>query len=262
VANTDNTILAFEPDNRTGRVVASFDDWPSFLFVDNRTSDLYVSVLYLHLVFILPGKRTIPTNGISGDICTLNKVPRPMGVVVDSVGNVYISSIACHWITRWAPNATTGVLIAGSPTGSSGSSSILLWNPYCLLLDEIESVIYVADRFNNRIQRFPLNGSRVGVTFAGGNNAGTAANQLYNPTDIYRSKKGDFMYICDSENNRVQRWPMNGTSGVTVVGSSSGVAGRTPYQMNVPYALAFDADERYMYVVDSDNNRIQRFSLQ
>jgi hypothetical protein len=225
VANTDNTILAFEPDNRTGRVVASFDDWPSFLFVDNRTSDLYVSVLYLDLVFILLGNRTIPANGISENNCILKNVPNSMGMVVDSVGNLYISSISCHWITRCAPNVTAGVRIAGSPTGVSGSNNILLWRPYCLLLDEIESVIYVADRFNDRIQRFPLDRSGVGVTVAGGNNAGAAANSLYNSTDIYRSKKGDFMYIRDSENNRVQRWSMNGTLGVTVAGNSNGLAG-------------------------------------
>jgi DNA-binding beta-propeller fold protein YncE len=180
---------------------------------------------------------------------------------MDSAGNLYISSYSCHWVTRWALNATAGVLIAGSPTANSGSSNILLSRPYGLSLDELNSVIYVADRFNHRIQRFPLDGSGIGVTVAGGNGAGSAPNQLYRPTEIYRSKNGNFMYICDSYNSRVQRWPMNGTSGVTVAGSSSGITGQTPYLMNTPYAFAFDTDERYLYVSDANNNRIQRFSL-
>jgi DNA-binding beta-propeller fold protein YncE len=180
---------------------------------------------------------------------------------MDAAGNIYVVSYSCNWITTWAPNATAGVLIAGSPTGSSGSSNILLNHSLGLALDELNSMIYVADRFNHRIQRFPLDGSGIGVTVAGGNGPGSAPNQLDSPTDIYQSKNGNFMYICDSLNHRVQRWPMNGTSGMTVAGSSSGLAGQTSYLMDIPYAFAFDPDEKYIFVSDNYNHRVQRFSL-
>jgi sugar lactone lactonase YvrE len=261
VANDDGKVLAFDPNNRTARLVAAFGVWPAFFLFDNRTSDLYVSVMNLELVYILPGYRTIPPNGVGSTACVLTASSAPSGLAMDSAGNLYIASYTCNWITRWAPNATAGVRIAGSPSGTGGSSSTLLWRPYTLLLDEPKSMIYVADRYNDRVQRFPLNGSGIGVTVAGGNGAGTAPNQLNGPTEIYRSKNGNFMYICDSYNHRVQRWPMNGTSGVTVAGSSSGTPGQTPYLLRTPYAFAFDPDEKYIYVSDSDNNRIQRFFL-
>jgi DNA-binding beta-propeller fold protein YncE len=180
---------------------------------------------------------------------------------MDTAGNIYVASYTCHWITRWAPNATAVVRIAGSPTGSSGSSSVLLNCPYGVLLDEFNSMIYVADRYNDRVQRFPLDGSRIRGTVAGGNGAGSAPNQLNFPTEIYRSKNGNFIHICDTYNYRVQRWQTKGTSGVTVAGSSTGLAGQTPYLLRAPYAFAFDPDEKYIFVSDTDNHRVHHFSL-
>jgi sugar lactone lactonase YvrE len=191
----------------------------------------------------------------------MNWLYLPTGIVVDSVGNVYISSYYCCWITKWAPNATSGTLVAGSSTGTPGGNSLSLYGAYGLALDEPNSFIYVADLYNNRIQRFVLGGSGIGVTVAGGNGAGSAANQLNSPYDIYLSRLDGSLYITDSSNNRIQKWQKNATSGITVAGSSSGISGRTPYLLQTPIALTMDYDENYLYVVDSANNRIQRFSL-
>jgi DNA-binding beta-propeller fold protein YncE len=185
----------------------------------------------------------------------------PSGIVVDSVGNVYISSYFCNWVTKWAPNANSATVAAGSSSGTSGSDSLSLIHPYNLALDEANSWIYVADRYNHRIQRFVLGGSGVGVTVAGGNGQGSAANQLNNPIDIYRSRFDGSIYIADSSNNRVQKWGINATSGITVAGSPNGAVGQTSYLMSLTYSLAVDYDENYLYVSDSDNSRIQRFSL-
>jgi sugar lactone lactonase YvrE len=261
VGNSDGRVFAFDPDNRTARIINQYGTSAPFLTYDERTSDLYVSAPYLHRVYILPGNRTIPPNGMPATNCNLSTVYFPLGIVVDSVGNVYIASLSCNWITKWSVNATTGVLIAGSPTGAAGNTSTLLYSPFALALDETKSVIYVADYRNSRIQRFPLDGSGIGVTVAGGNGTGNAPNKLSYPRGVYLSKSGDLMYICDSGNRRVQRWRINGTSGVTVVGSSFGSSGVTPYLMSAPSFITLDADERYLYVSDSSNHRIQRFVL-
>jgi hypothetical protein len=261
VGDGDGKLFAFDPNNRTARTVNRYGTSSPFLSYDKRTSDLYVSALFLHLVYILPGNRTIPPNGISATNCNLSTVFFPLGIVVDSVGNAYIASGVCHWITKWSVNATAGVLIAGSSTGAFGNTSTLLFKPFTLALDETRSVIYVADVMNSRIQRFPLDGSGVGVTVAGGNGAGNASNQLYFSFGVHLSKSGDFIYIGDTGNNRVQKWRINGTSGVTVAGSSSGLFSRTPYLLASPSSLTLDADEKYLYISDSYNARIQRFIL-
>lgn len=106
-----------------------------------------------------------------------NRLSFPTIVTTDSIGNVYIASLACHNVMKWAPNATNGIVIAGSPLGLSGSNASFLTCPHGLALDEINGYLYVADRNNSRIQRFAINGSSTGVTVAGGNGAGAAPNQ-------------------------------------------------------------------------------------
>jgi DNA-binding beta-propeller fold protein YncE len=261
VGNGDGKLFAFDSNDRTARTVDQYGTTAPFLSYDKRTFELHISVQNSQRVYILPGNRTIPPNGIQANSCNLSTVYFPLGVVVDSVGSVYIASLFCNWITKWSVNATEGALIAGSPTGAAGNTSTLLYSPFALALDETKSVIYVVDNGNNRIQRFPLDGSGIGVTVAGGNGAGSAASKLSYPRGVYLSKSGDLMYICDSGNHRVQKWRINGTSGVTVAGSSFGLFGKQSNRMKRPSAITLDAEERYLYVSDADNDRVQRFIL-
>jgi hypothetical protein len=58
---------------------------------------------------------------------------------------------------------------------------------------------------NNRIQRFVLGGSGIGVTVAGGNGQGSANNQLNQPIGIFLSRLDGSLYIADTYNNRIQK---------------------------------------------------------
>ena len=261
VADSVHRLLAFAPGTRTSQSLRSFPSWPTILYFDNRTNSIYVSVIMAHRIYIWPSNQTIPSSGITYSNCSMNWLYQPSGVVVDSLGNVYIASYQCNWVTKWAPNATSSTLIAGSSTGAWGSTSLLLNTPHGLALDEINSFIYVVDRFNNRVQRFPLNGSGIGVTVAGGNGFGSAANRFNGPTDMFLSKIDGSIYVADCYNNRVQKWRRNATFGTTVAGDPSGVAGNSSYLLNLIFGLAIDDEEKYLYVGDCNNNRIQRFSL-
>jgi len=260
VGDTSNRLLAFEPNNRTGRTFQNYTSWPVYSFLDNRTSNIYITLYLVNLVYISPTNKTIPQNQISYYNCSTKWLYAPTGIVVDSSGNIYVSSIYCNWVTKWAPNATSGTIVAGSTSATAGSDSLSLNSPHGLALDESNSFLYVADRNNHRVQRYVL-GSLSGVTVAGGNGAGTAANQFYGPTDIYLSKLDGSLYISDSYNNRIQKWQKNATYGTTVAGSSNGISGITPYLLNQPYRIAIDDQENYVYASDTNNNRIQRFSL-
>jgi trimeric autotransporter adhesin len=234
---------------------------PGGLFFDNRTSSLYVAVSFIHLVFIYPGNRTIPPNGVSLGTCSVTGLKQPQAIAVDSVGNTYIASLGCNWVMKWTSNDTSGTIIAGSLGGSSGSGNMFLTGPRGLFLDELNSVIYISDYGNQRVQRVPLDGTRVGVTVAGGNGIGSAANKLNGPSDLYRSTVDGYIYICDNLNNRIQKWVVNGTTGVTVVGSSTGASGSSPYLLNGVGGLAFSPNETFLYVADKGNNRVQRFRI-
>ena len=254
-----NALFAFEPNNLTGQRIMSFSNWPAYIFMDTLTSMVYVTVFYLHQVKIWPSNKTIPPNtNISS--CAMSFLSHPTGITVDSSGNVYVANKFCHWITKWAPNAANATLIVGSPSGALGNDSTHLHEPYGLFLDQNHSLLYVADRQNHRIQKFVL-GNSTGVTVAGGNGLGSASNQLNNPTVIYVSHHDGSYYICDYLNNRVQKWTMNASYGVTIAGSASGLAGNTPYLLNGPYDIWIAPNETYMFISDSYNCRVQRYSL-
>ena len=254
-----NTVFSFEPNNRTGQPIMSFSDWPAFIFMNNLIATIYVTVFFLHQVRMWPSNETIPPNTTSHG-CAMNLLNYPTGLVVDSSGNVYVANRYCHWITKWAPNAASGILIVGSPSATAGNDGTHLNEPYSLSLDQGQSLLYVTDRANHRIQKFVL-GNSTGVTVAGGNGPGSAMNQLDSPTVTYVSHRDGAYYICDTHNNRVQKWAMYASYGVTIAGSASGIAGNTPYLLNQPYDIWIDPDENYMLVSDPNNCRVQRYSL-
>ena len=76
---------------------------------------------------------------------------------------------------------------------------------------------------------------------------------------IYVDKYG-FLYVTDTANDRVLRFPPGSTSGTSAtVVAGTGVAGAGPSQLNNPYK-AFVDDDLTMYIADTSNHRIQRWS--
>jgi DNA-binding beta-propeller fold protein YncE len=242
--------------------------FPSFAFVDIENSDdLYVSeygncrvVLFSSMQINNPPPRVVA--GINKTIGPyLNEMNGPRGIAVDKQKNLYIADSNNHRIMRWAPNATAGVIIAG--TNTSGSDSMSLDGPNGIFLDQNNSLLYVADFVNCRIQVFHLNGTPPynGTTVAGGNGPGSGNHQLNGPSDVWVSAKTGTIYIADMLNNRIQKWSKGATSGVTLAGSPYGNAGSDSTMLNSPTGLSINANETRMYVSDSYNGRVQRFDL-
>lgn len=119
----------------------------------------------------------------------------------------------------------------------------------------------MSDYGNHRVQRFFTNGSFTGVTVAGGNGSGTGSNQLSRPPEIVLSKIDASLYITDRLNRRVQKWFLKASSGITVAGSTTGLSGQTAFLMSEVYGIALNSDESFLYVTDTNNQRIQRFVL-
>lgn len=98
-----------------------------------------------------------------------------------------------------------------------------------------------------------------GVTVAGANLfGGSGANELNAPQAVAVDGAGN-VYVADTANNRVQRFPSGSTAltnGVTVAGGNG--SGSNANQLSLPSAVLVDAKAN-VYVVDMGNNRIQRF---
>ncbi|CAF4248010.1 unnamed protein product [Adineta steineri] len=196
-------------------------------------------------------------NGTSGSSTT--PINAPIGLAVDSQGNIYVADSNNHQVMKWAVNATSVTVIAGV-TGISGSDNQHLNKPYGLYLDESNSYLYIADYYNNRIQKYRVDIPSNGTTVAGGNGAGTARNQLNGPYDVCVSKKTGDIYVADKKNHRIQRWSVGATSGVTIVGTT-GVSGINATQLNGASDVVLDMNETFLYVSDIDNHRVQQYQL-
>jgi DNA-binding beta-propeller fold protein YncE len=170
----------------------------------------------------------------------------------------YASDQYNNRIMKWVQNATYGILVAG--TGEAGSGSQELNQPYGLYLDELNSYLYIADSYNHRIQRYYLGVTTNESTVAGGNGQGSGSHQLNEPGAVCVSKKTGAIYVADTGNNRIQRWSPGATAGVTIAGTA-GTSGTAAALLNWPAGVALDANETFLYVSDSNNNRVQRFQL-
>ncbi|CAF4169007.1 unnamed protein product [Rotaria sp. Silwood2] len=125
-------------------------------------------------------------------------------------------------------------------TGSAGSTSTTLYYPYGAAFDS-SGTLYVADRYNHRIQRF-VGGSTTASTVSG--------LSLYYPADV-KVDSANNLYILDTYNFRILRWS-SGT--VTVVAGGHGNGGAYS-QINYSYAMLLDSSAN-IYISDCDNDRV------
>ena len=102
-----------------------------------------------------------------------------------------------------------------------------------------------------------LQWNQTGIRVAGSNSAGSNANQLKKPYCVYIDAN-ESLYICDAENDRIQKWTVNASSGTTVTGNSNGNSGSSATELKMPRSLVFDLNG-FMYVSDYENHRVQRY---
>lgn len=234
---------------------------PYGIYVDPMTYDIYIGDFYNSRVQLW---RANATQGqtVIGSGTHRPYVPGVGGVRRDSMGNIYVSDYFNSQVLRWAPNASNATVVAGNGSVASGIDSLAY--PWQIDLDATGTNLYVADCNNCRVSKWQLltNGSRATATIvAGGNGCGGGAHQLSSPPAVYVSRRTGDVYVSDSFNNRIQKWTVNATQGVTVAGSPQGLAGSGINQLRSPAGIALNMNETYLYVADAGNNRIQRFSL-
>jgi sugar lactone lactonase YvrE len=177
-----------------------------------------------------------------------------------SGGYLYAASTSADAVFQYPTsvvNGSVGHIVAGGNGGGSAANQIE--NPRGLFMDRAGN-LYVCDLNNDRIQMFPAGSDSLtnGVTVAGGNSYGFAANQLNSPIDVYVDSAG-YIYVADLYNYRVQKFPPGSTSatnGLTVAGGNGN--GTALNQINYPEGVFLDHAGN-IYVADGGNNRILRF---
>jgi sugar lactone lactonase YvrE len=174
------------------------------------------------------------------------------GLFVDINDTLYCSTPDLHQVVKSSlnDNTTTSTLAAG--TGSSGSTSNLLNQPYGIFVDD-NFDLYVADYGNSRIQLFGL-GQLNATTVVGSGSLSTTIS-LNTPSGIVLDAN-HYLFIVDCGDNRIVGSGPNGFQ--CLVGCSG--AGSASNQLYAPSTLSFDGYGN-IFVTDFANNRVQKFIL-
>ena len=120
-----------------------------------------------------------------------------------------------------------------------------------MALNERTNALYIADRSNNRIQKYDMDGIYPPTTVAGW-------GQLNGPSGVQLDPPGLNMFIADTYNHRILLWLKGAGQGRVIAGN--GMAGNGMNQLHFPMQVQLDGKHN-LYVADSVNCRIQRFDL-
>ena len=143
---------------------------------------------------------------------------------------------------KWESSADT---VAGGQANGHQDNQLDMCTGLCI---DSEGSVIVADLNNHRIIEWKRDATR-GRVLAGENGPGDQPNQLNKPSDVIVDREKKSLFICDSGNRRVVRWPRRqGQRGTIVV-------------PNIDcWGLAMDKNG-FLYVTDTKKHEVRRYEL-
>jgi streptogramin lyase len=242
--------------NGTG-TAAQFSN-PEGVAVDG-TGNVYVADTQNHCIRKISPSGVVTTfaggtQGYADGTGTAAKFDMPLGLAIDSAGNLYVVDNRCR-IRKISPSGVV-MTFAGSETlgyaDGTGTAAQFGW-PRDVAVDNAGNV-YVADTSNSRIRKISPTG--VVTTLAGSgvvgyaDGAGTAAQFAY-PYGVAVDSAGN-VYVSDYNNNRIRKISPTGVvttlAGNGTSGASDGTGANAKF--NGPYGVAVDSTGN-VYVTDN-----------
>ncbi|CAF1259603.1 unnamed protein product [Adineta steineri] len=206
------------------------------------------------LRFSLDNRPSVATviAGSNGQGCNMNQFSLPNGIGVDSFNQLYVSDYNCNHVVIFPSNSN-------STTSGTLLGSVTLATLISISQSAINDNIYVASLNDNAVYKFHA-GNGPAVLVAGGNGNGNALNQLSYPVGVYYDYLyTNSLYVADTSNNRIMKYPSGstiGTYGIVVAGGNGPGSGAN--QLNNPRSVLVDSSGA-LYIADGINNRIQRW---
>ncbi len=191
--------------------------------------------------------------GVAGT--SANQFNAATGIVVDESSNIYVVDDYNCRVMLWRNNSSSGVIVAG--TGSCSSTASTFYYSVGLAIDS-QKTIYLSDQNTARVMKWKQNAT-YGTLIAGTNVSGSGSQQLNRPFALYLDELNSYLYITDANNHRIQRYYLGVTTNVTTVAGGNGPGSGTN-QLNTPNGVCVSKKTGAIYIADTNNNRIQRWS--
>jgi hypothetical protein len=231
----------------------------------------YYRVMTTNSSWTSPYTAVSASNSCDGTITSLfasGTVSGPLGIAVDSTGNVYTSDTNGARVIKTTPaGATTtfaGTGVAGYSGDGGAASAAKLSLPLGLAFDASGN-LYIADHDNYRIRKVSTAGiistiAGTGVSgYTGDGGAATSAT-MADPTALAFDASGN-LYIAEAGNNAVRKVTSGGTmstfAGTGVAGYSGDGGAATSAKLAGPYGVIAD-NAGTVYIADSGNGVLRK----
>jgi DNA-binding beta-propeller fold protein YncE len=183
--------------------------------------------------FILPPPSPVTTFGDSN-------LERPFMIATDLSGNVYVTDSQGGYSGAGHHNSvikytSNGVFV--TQWGTYGSGSGQFSSPTGIAVDSVNNFVYVADLYNNRIQKFDTSGNYLAQW-----------GSLNEPVGVALDASGN-VYVADMNDNCIKEFNSNG---VYIAQFTGGLP-------STPYGIAIDQATNIGYITSASDNMIYRF---
>ena len=189
---------------------------------------------------------------LSTTISIMRTVENCYDIFIDIYNYIYCSLAKYHQVIRKSLNNSFDQVKIVAGSGVNGSTSFMLNRPQGIFVD-INLDLYVADRYNHRIQLFPF-GQSDGTTVVGSGSSSSTID-LKNPVAVVLDANR-YIFIVDHWNHRIIGSDSNGFRCLVRCNGPGSSANKLDY----PRAMSFDKYGN-IFVVDAANHRVQKFEL-
>ena len=216
---------------------------------------------------------------------TSTKMNGPSGVTVDQFGRLFVADANNHRVLRFdnaafKSNGASADGVLGQPhftTSNANTNADGMNYPYDVAINP-QGTLFVCDNLNNRILRFDNAASKSNGASADGvlgqndftsNIYAVAQSRMYSPQGISLDAKGH-LFVADGNNNRVLIFnaaagKQNGANADAVLGQSDFTSGGNSVisqnTLSQPNGVGVDTVNNKLWVVDTYNNRLLRFTI-
>lgn len=237
------------------------------LFIADQYNQRIRKVDTQGIITTMAGNGTVGFGG-DGGLATEASLNNPLGVAVDSSGNLFIADSNNYRVRKVDAQGIITTVAGSGKAGFSGDGGLALsaslLSPTDVAVD-LKGNLYIADEYNNRIREVDTNGVMSTVAgngaaaFAGDGGAATAAS-LHNPFGICVDGAAN-LFIADASNDRVRKVDSQGII-TTVAGNGTGdtTADGTPAieaDVSYPTGVALDGLGT-LFIVDVGHKSILR----